>query len=86
MYDTIQEQIAAYEREIRRKQRQMEPEEHGRQMAPPLLNANRGRLVKQLGQETKRQALYRMSGVDATQIDAIGVAIHRPRHPGATGG
>ena len=30
-------------------------------------------MIRNRGQEEKRQALYRMSGVDVTQIDAIGV-------------
>jgi len=33
---------------------------------------NKARMIKKRGQEAKRQALYRMSGVDMTQIDAIG--------------
>src|SRR5215472_2126881 len=39
--------------------------------APPLQNANKARTIKKRGQEAKRQALYRMSGVDITPIDAI---------------
>src|ERR1019366_5760780 len=45
----------------------------GGKNAPPLKNTNKARMIKKRGQEPKRQALYRMSGVDATQIDAIGV-------------
>jgi hypothetical protein len=48
------------------------PEQQG-QTAPRLQNANKPQKIKKRGQEAKRQALYRMSGVDATQIDAIGV-------------
>jgi hypothetical protein len=51
----------------------MEREEHHEPPVPPLPNANKARTIKQRGQEAKRQALYRMSGVDITQIDAIGV-------------
>src|ERR1017187_4993692 len=51
----------------------MEREEQRGQTAPPLPNANKTKATKKRGQEPKRQALYRMSGVDATQIDAIGV-------------
>src|SRR5207244_8046174 len=39
----------------------------------PLQNANKANGIKRRGEEAMRQALYRMSGVDATQIDAIGV-------------
>jgi transposase len=73
MYDAIQERITAYEQEILRQLHQMEREEQRGQTAPPLENANKANRIKKRGQEPKRQALYRMSGVDATQIDAIGV-------------
>src|SRR5499425_1362676 len=73
MYDAVQERIAAYEKEILRKLGDMEREEHHEPTAPPLPNANKAKKIKKRGQEAKRQALYRMSGVDITQIDAIGV-------------
>jgi hypothetical protein len=73
MYDAIQERIAAYEREILGKLHQMERPEQQGQTAPRLQNANKAQKIQKRGQEAKRQALYRMSGVDATQIDAIGV-------------
>jgi transposase len=73
MYDAVQERIAAYEKEILRKLGDMEREEQRGQTAPPLQNANKTKAIKKRGQEPKRQALYRMSGVDITHIDAIGV-------------
>jgi transposase len=73
MYDAVQERIAAYDQEIARKLGEMERDELRDQTAPPLSNANKAKKIKQRGQEAKRQALYRMSGVDITQIDAIGV-------------
>jgi transposase len=73
MYDATQERVAAYEKEILRKLGQMEREEQRGKTAPPLNNANKARLIQNRGQEPTRQALYRMSGVDITQIDAIGV-------------
>jgi transposase len=73
MYDAVQERIAAYEQEILRKLATLErPEQHD-QEAPGLKNANKARMIRQRGQEDKRQALFRMSGVDGTQIDAVGV-------------
>jgi transposase len=69
----VQERIAAYEKEIGLKLGKMEGDEQRGQTAPPLPNASKAQKIKQRGQETKRQALYRMSGVDITQIDAIGV-------------
>jgi transposase/transposase IS116/IS110/IS902 family protein len=73
MYDAVEERIAAYEKEILRKLGDMEREEQGEQTAPPLKNANKSNMIKKRGQEPIRQALYRMSGVDATHIDTIGV-------------
>ena len=65
--------MAAYEQEILRKLGEMEREQPHEPTAPPLQNVSKARTIKKLGQEAKRQALYRMSGVDITQIDAIGV-------------
>jgi len=73
MYDAVRERIAAYEKEILRKLGDMERAKPPQPSAPPLHNANKARMIKQRGQEAKRQALYRMSGVDMTHIDAIGV-------------
>jgi hypothetical protein len=73
MYDAIEEGIAAYEKEILRKLEELESGQLEGQAAPPLKNTNKAKLIKNRGQEPMRQALYRMSGVDATQIDAIGV-------------
>jgi transposase len=73
MYDAVQERIAAYEQEILRKLGEMEREEPHEPTVPPLQNASKARTIKKRGQEAKRQALYRMSGVDMTQIDAMGV-------------
>jgi transposase len=73
MYDAIQERIAAYEQEILRKLAELESAKHQGESAPLPKNANKAKLMKNRGQEALRQALYRMSGVDATQIDAIGV-------------
>jgi len=73
MHDAIEERISAYEKEILRKLAEMEREGQRGKNSPPLKNTNKARMIKKRGQEPKRQALYRMSGVDATQIDAIGV-------------
>ena len=73
MYDAVQERIAAYEQEILRQLGEMEGPGQRGQSAPPLNNANKANAIKKRGQEAKRQGLYRMSGVDITQIDALGV-------------
>jgi hypothetical protein len=72
MYDTIEERIGDYEKEILRLLGGMEREERRGQSAPALKNVNKGRAIKKRGEEPLRHALYRMSGVDLTQIDAIG--------------
>src|SRR5947208_7029848 len=73
MYEAVEERIAAYEQEIVRKLGEMEQEQKRGQTPPPLNNANKAKMIKQRGQEAKREALFRMSGVDITQIDALGV-------------
>lgn len=73
MYEAIQQRMADYDNEILRKLGEMEQEEARGQEAPALKNANKARKIKSRGQEPIRQALFRMSGVDGTQIDAIGV-------------
>ena len=71
----MQERIVAYENEILRKLGEMEGPGQRGQTAPPLNNTNKAKAIQKRGQESKRQALYRMTGVDITQIDALGVAV-----------
>src|ERR1039458_7196695 len=73
MYDAVQQRIAAYEQEILRQLGEMEEPGQQGQAAPPLHNANKTKAIKKRGEEPLRQALYRISGVDLTGIDAIGV-------------
>src|SRR6266446_5278319 len=73
MYDSIQERIAEYEREILGKLAEMEREECRGQEPPKLNNPQKAKAIKKRGEEPLRQALYRISGVDLTGIDAIGV-------------
>src|SRR5258708_4364802 len=73
MYDAIQERIADYEQEILRKLAEMEREECRGQEAPKLKNPRKAKRIRKRGQGPMRQALYRISGVDLTGSDAIGV-------------
>lgn len=73
IYDGFQKQIADYDREILRKLKEMEREDCRGQEAVALKNPNKAAAIKSRGEEVLRQALYRMSGVDVTAIDAIGV-------------
>ena len=73
MYDSIQQRIAAYDQEIMRKLAEMDRNTSGGSSAPPVKNPEKAKAIKKRGEEPMRQALYRMSGVDLTSIDAIGV-------------
>ena len=73
MYDSIQERIGEYEREILKKLTEMETEQSRGQDVPKLNNTKKGKEIKSRGEEPMRQALYRISGVDLTTIDAISV-------------
>ena len=73
MYDAIEQRIADYDGEILRLLNRMTPEQRRQQSAPALKNQPKMRSLRKRGQEPARQALYRMSGVDMTQIDAVGV-------------
>jgi hypothetical protein len=73
MYDAIQERIGEYEREIMQKLADMERQECRGQQAPPVNNRQKAKAIQKRGEEPMRQALYRISGVDLTAIDAIGV-------------
>jgi transposase len=73
MYDGIQERIADYEREILRKLGKLEREQCRGQSPPPPNNPNKARGIRRRGQEPMREAFYRLSGVDLTEIDAVGV-------------
>jgi transposase len=73
MYDALQHGISDYDREILRKLEELEREECRSQEAPKVKNPEKARNIRKRGQESMREALYRMSGVDLTTIDAIGV-------------
>lgn len=73
MYDALQEGIGEYEAEILRQRKELEKEECHGQPAPGVKNPVKTRSIRRRGQEPMREALFRMSGVDLTTIDAIGV-------------
>ncbi len=73
MYDAIQQRLADYDREILRKLAVLQREEYRQQPPPKVKNPQKAQAIKQRGEEPMREALYRMSGVDLTSIDAIGV-------------
>jgi transposase len=73
MYESIQERIGDYEKEMLRKLGEMERQQLQGQTAPDLKNPNKAKAIRKRGEEPKRHAFYRMSGVDLASIDAIGV-------------
>ena len=73
LFPLVHMPLFAYEQEILKKLATMEIEEYPGGVVPPVKNLEKAKAIKKRGQEPMRQALYRMSGVDVTQIDAIGV-------------
>lgn len=74
MYAVLGERILEYEREIERRLARMEPPERRGKQAPPLENKNKEKGIRRRGEESLRHALFRATGRDLTQIDAIGVS------------
>ena len=72
MYQAITDRIADYEQEILRHLAEMTPSHRHDDQAPPAAPA-KAKNLKKRGEDPLRQALYRMSGVDLTAIDALGV-------------
>jgi transposase len=75
MYDAIAERIDAYEKEILRRLGELERAECEDTQAPKLKNGNKAKMIRQRGEEGMRQAFYRMSGVDLTAVDGVGVGV-----------
>lgn len=73
MYEAIQQRIADYDREILRQLAAMQRADLRDQPPPAVKNPQKAKAIKKRGEEPMRQALYQMSGVDMTTIDAIGV-------------
>jgi transposase len=73
LYDAITTRLAAYDQEIQRQLAQMTPAERRDVDAPPPSKATKAKAMKTRGADPLRHALYRVSGVDLTSIDALGV-------------
>jgi transposase len=73
MYDAIHQRVADYDREILRKLSELQRDDRRQQTPPKVDNPQKARAIKKRGEEPMRGALYRMTGVDLTSIDAIGV-------------
>ena len=75
MYDAIQQRLADYDREILQRLAAMQREEFRQQPPPPVKNPHKAKNMKKRGEEPMREALFRMSGVDLTGVDAIEVVL-----------
>jgi transposase len=73
MYDAIQERIGEYAQAILSRLAKMERKDCPAESAPELNNQRKAKTIRNRRQETLRQALYRVSGQDLLQIDAVGV-------------
>lgn len=73
MYDAVSGQLAVYEQEIQRRMQELTPSGRADIEVPAAAKAAKQKTFKRRGQEGKRQALYRLLGVDLTSIDGVGV-------------
>jgi transposase len=72
MYDAIGDRVQDYDREILQQLAAMARPDRDHD-APAPRNPNKAQAFKTRGEDPLRQAFYRMSGVDLTTIDAVGV-------------
>ena len=73
VYDQLCAIIADYDTEILNYIESLQPPEANDSSVPPPATKTKARAIVKRGQEPLRQALYRMSGIDLTTIDGIGV-------------
>lgn len=73
MYDVLSAKLDTYEGQIQDRLKALTPAGNAEKTAPPLPNPEKTKAMKRRNEEEKRQALYRMTGVDLTTIDGIGV-------------
>jgi transposase len=73
MYDQLCSVIEDYDSEIFSYITTLQPKNAFDTSAPPLASKAKAKNLASRGQEPMRQALYRLSGVDLTTIDGIGV-------------
>lgn len=73
MYDYICAGIAEYEAEIQRTLAALQPPENRSLDVPEVKSKTKRKNLRARGQESMREALFRLSGFDMTAIDGIGV-------------
>jgi len=72
MYDSLEERMADYQREIQRKMDELRCEQAGHSPFEPVENKEKAKAIKRRGQEPMRRVLPGMTGVDLITIDGIG--------------
>jgi transposase len=73
LYDHLQEQLAAYERQIQKKLEALQPPERKDESVPPHPNKRKEDAIRRKNEQAPREALYRFAGVDLLRIDGIGI-------------
>ena len=73
MYDQSNVVIEEYESEILHYISTLQPADKANDSVPPHQSKSKAKNMSKRGQEPLRQALYRISGIDLTAIDGIGV-------------
>ena len=73
MYDQLCTVVSEYDAEILTYVQSLQPAESDDIDVPPPASKAKARDIAKRGQEPLRQALYRLSGIDLTTIDGIGV-------------
>ncbi len=73
VYDQLGTVLADYDAEISSYIESLQPPEGKDLCAPPPATKSKAQAMAKCGQEPMRQALYRMTGIDLTTIDGIGV-------------
>jgi len=71
IYDTLEEQIAAYDARLMQELQALQPPERQDELVPRHPNAGKEKAIKGRGEQPGRLALWRFSGVDLTRIDGI---------------
>jgi len=75
MYDQFCTVVSDYDAEILTYVKTLQPDDDNDSPVPPPASKTKARDIAKRGQEPMRQALYRLSGIDLTTIDGIGVDI-----------
>src|ERR1019366_6188274 len=73
MYDSIEERLGEYEREILRRMEALKCAKAEGMEVPPVQKREKAKSIQRRQQEPARRALFGMTGIDGTAIDGVGV-------------